>query len=177
AAAVNGSIEPFQATCPDAAATQAVAAAVAGAVAPGDVILLDGDLGAGKTTFVQGLARAMGVEEAVTSPTFTLVRSYPSPAGVDLYHADVYRLDKLSEIVDLGLGELAEDAVMAVEWGQRAAPALGTTHLLVRLALTVAEGERRITLEPVGASWERRWAALRQVLLAREARNLSGRAS
>ncbi|MGH9116140.1 MAG: tRNA (adenosine(37)-N6)-threonylcarbamoyltransferase complex ATPase subunit type 1 TsaE, partial [Acidimicrobiales bacterium] len=97
-------------------------------------------------------------------------RSYPAPGGVDLYHADVYRLDKLSEIVDLGLAELAEDAVVAVEWGQRAAPALGTDHLLVRLALTGVEGERRLTLEPVGARWESRWRSLRDAVLARECR-------
>ena len=77
--------------------------------APWRCLLLDGDLGAGKTTFTQGLARAMGVGEPVTSPTFTLVRSYPTSFGVELIHADVYRLDTLAEIVALGLPEMLED--------------------------------------------------------------------
>ena len=108
------------------AATQAVAAAIAKTLLPGDVLLLDGDLGAGKTTFTQGLARAMGVGEVVTSPTFSLVRSYPTAFGVELIHVDVYRLDTLAEIVALGLPEMLEDgAVAVVEWGERALPARG----------------------------------------------------
>ena len=117
-------------TCGDPAATQAVAAAIAKTLLPGDMLLLDGDLGAGKTTFTQGLARAMGVDEVVTSPTFALVRSYPTSFGVELIHADVYRLDELSEIVALGLPEMLEDgAVAAIEWGERAGPA-GRTRAL-----------------------------------------------
>ena len=116
-------------TCENPAATQAVAAALARSLLPGDVLLLDGDLGAGKTTFIQGLARAMGVDDVVTSPTFALVRSYPTTFGIELIHADVYRLDELSDIVALGLPEMIEEgAVAAIEWGQRAAPALPCHH-------------------------------------------------
>ena len=101
--------------------TRALAAALAPVCRPGDVLLLSGDLGAGKTTFAQGFAPALGVDEPVTSPTFTLVRlrGRAGPTGVrTLLHADVYRLDHLGEIADLGLGQLVEDgAVALVEWG------------------------------------------------------------
>jgi len=152
--------------CGSPAATQTVAAAIARTLLPGDVLLLDGDLGAGKTTFTQGLARAMGVDDVVTSPTFSLVRSYPTSFGVELIHADVYRLDELSEIVALGLPEMLEDgAVAVIEWGERAAPALGPEHLDVRLALTDVEGERRITLVAQGSRWQVRWDELASALV------------
>ena len=125
------------------------------------MLLLDGDLGAGKTTFTQGLARAMGVRDPVTSPTFTLVRSYPTSFGVELIHVDVYRLERLFDIVALGLPEMLEDgAVAAIEWGGRAAPALGPEHLDVHLTLTDTEGERLVTLSPSGSRWRARWPDL-----------------
>jgi tRNA threonylcarbamoyladenosine biosynthesis protein TsaE len=152
---VTSALEIF---CDDPAATQAVAAAIARILLPGDVLFLDGDLGAGKTTFTQGLARAMGVEESVTSPTFALVRSYPTAFGIELIHADVYRLDDLAEIVALGLPEMIDDgAVAVIEWGERAGPALGAERLHVRLDLTDTEGERRLTVAPEGSRWLARW--------------------
>jgi tRNA threonylcarbamoyladenosine biosynthesis protein TsaE len=119
-------------------ATRRVAEGVARASRPGDLVLLVGGLGAGKTTFAQGFGRGLGVAGPVTSPTFTLVRQYQTagaPAGVAvLLHADVYRLDSLAEVVDLGLHELIEDgAVALVEWGDVAAPALGSSALTVTL--------------------------------------------
>lgn len=147
--------------CPGPDATAAVAAGIARTLLPGDVLLLDGDLGAGKTTFAQGLARAMGVGEPVTSPTFTLIRSYPTAFGVELIHADVYRLDTLAEIVALGLPEMLEEgAVAVIEWGEKAAPALGTEHLDIRFALTDRDGERQIDLAPSGSRWRARWEDL-----------------
>jgi tRNA threonylcarbamoyladenosine biosynthesis protein TsaE len=103
----------------------------------GDVILLIGDLGAGKTVFAQGFAAGLGVEGPVTSPTFALVRQYrcgdASPVAT-LIHADIYRTESLPEVVDLALAELVEDeAVAVVEWGDRAAPALGESALEVTL--------------------------------------------
>ena len=109
--------------------TRTLAARVAALCRPGDVVLLVGDLGAGKTVFAQGFAAALGVPGPVTSPTFALVRQYRcgegSPVGL-LIHADVYRTGSLDEVVDLALAELVEeDAVALVEWGELAAPAFG----------------------------------------------------
>ena len=125
--------------------TRALAGRVAARCAPGDVVLLIGDLGAGKTVFAQGFAAALGVSGPVTSPTFALVRQYRcgegSPVGV-LIHADVYRTGSLHEVVDLALAELVEeDAVALVEWGELAAPALGDSALEITL----------VAPDPVGA--------------------------
>ena len=120
-------------------------AALAPLLRPGDVVLLGGELGAGKTTFTQGLAAALGVEEPVTSPTFVLVHSYPTRAGWDLLHADVWRLEQLQEVIDLAIPELLEEgAVAVVEWGEKAAPALSRNCLHV--AIDFVEG-----VEGVGA--------------------------
>lgn len=117
--------------------TRALAASLAGALAPGDVLLLVGDLGAGKTTFVQGLAAGLGVTEQVTSPTFTLVRPYPcdeSGTVRTLLHADLYRVERMHEVADLALGEMVEDgAVAVVEWGDVGAPVLGAGAVVVRI--------------------------------------------
>ncbi len=144
--------------CADAAATGVAAASLASVLRPGDLILLQGDLGAGKTTFTQGLARALGVESPVTSPTFVLMNVYPTRAGFDLVHVDVYRLDRLSEVADLALPEMLEDgAVAVVEWGDRVTAALPGDHLMIRITPGEQPG-RTLTLEPSGASWTRRLA-------------------
>jgi tRNA threonylcarbamoyladenosine biosynthesis protein TsaE len=140
--------------------TRALAGRLVGLCRPGDVILLVGDLGAGKTVFAQGFAAALGVAGPVTSPTFALVRHYRcaehSPVGV-LIHADVYRTGSLDEVADLALAELVEeDAVALVEWGELAAPALGDSALEVTLVAPdpVGAPERRV-LTVVGRG---RWA-------------------
>jgi tRNA threonylcarbamoyladenosine biosynthesis protein TsaE len=141
--------------------TQAAAEALAPLLRAGDVILLDGDLGAGKTTFTQGLARALGVTAPVTSPTFTLVHTYPTSAGFDLLHVDVYRLENESEIVDLALPELVDDnAVAVVEWGKRATSSLPPPSLEIQLVLTDTDGERVITFNATRPDWEPRLEAL-----------------
>jgi tRNA threonylcarbamoyladenosine biosynthesis protein TsaE len=148
----------FEVTCSGPAATQAVGAALARYLQPGDVILLDGDLGAGKTTFTQGLARALGVNEVVTSPTFTLVRSYHTSRGFELLHVDVYRLERLADVVDLALPEFLDDGAAAViEWGEKAAPALPPDHLQIRFALTDDDAARRLSFEAEGPAWEPRF--------------------
>jgi len=149
---------PLEVVCCRPSDTRSVAAAVAPFLQPGDVVLLDGDLGAGKTTFTQGLARALGVREGVTSPTFTLVRSYATAAGFDLLHVDVYRLDRLSEVVDLALPEYLEDgAVAVIEWGRKAAAALPGDHLQIDIDLTDNDADRRLTFASVGSTWAARF--------------------
>ncbi|MDA8313289.1 MAG: tRNA (adenosine(37)-N6)-threonylcarbamoyltransferase complex ATPase subunit type 1 TsaE [Actinomycetota bacterium] len=120
--------------------TRELAARLARAARRGDVVILEGALGAGKTTFAQGFARGVGVEGPVTSPTFTLVRQYPSALG-ELVHVDVYRLEHLAEVADLGLSELVEDGVALVEWGDAARPALGEVAWTVTIARTEEGGE------------------------------------
>jgi tRNA threonylcarbamoyladenosine biosynthesis protein TsaE len=161
--------------------TRALAAALAPLCTAGDVLLLAGDLGAGKTTFAQGFGAGLGITEVMTSPTFTLVRRYElapraatadagGPAGPEgtggpvdtLLHADMYRLDHLHEIVELGLGELVEDGGVAlVEWGEAAEPVLGPESLGIRLEpVDDDDGHRLITLRTDGQRWTRRWDAL-----------------
>tara|TARA_B100001123_G_scaffold388440_1_gene464416 strand:- start:172 stop:678 length:507 start_codon:yes stop_codon:yes gene_type:complete len=136
-------------------ATRQVAAALEPLLRPGDVILLSGDLGAGKTVFVQGLAAALGVTEQVTSPTFTLATSYEG--RLRLHHLDVYRLDNLSEVLDLDLPELLEDhATICIEWGEVVVPELPRDFLRIRIHLGHVEDiedARVLEIEPVGPSW------------------------
>jgi tRNA threonylcarbamoyladenosine biosynthesis protein TsaE len=144
--------------------TQAVAAAVASLSRAGDLILLVGELGVGKTAFVQGFARHLGVTAPVTSPTFTLVHRYEATPVI--HHVDVYRLDRLSELADLGLSEMFEEGVTLIEWGDVVAPALPSDFLEIALAYVDddAADERDISFRVVGASWTGRVAALRRAL-------------
>lgn len=140
--------------------TQAVAAVVAGALRPGDLVALTGELGAGKTRFVQGAAAALGVRERVTSPTFLLRREYEGRLPV--VHLDVYRLDVLSDVLDIGFDEIVgEHAVTFVEWADAMSPLLPPDHLEVELR-TELEDElvRRLVLRPRGDDWRRRLGGL-----------------
>jgi tRNA threonylcarbamoyladenosine biosynthesis protein TsaE len=155
-------IGPVAWTSESPGATRELAGRLARLCRPGDVVLLVGDLGAGKTVFAQGFAAALGVEGPVTSPTFALVRQYRcgagSPVGA-LIHADVYRTGSVDEVADLALAELVEeDAVALVEWGDLAAPALGESALVVTLGVPDALGapERRsLTISGRGSCAER----------------------
>ncbi|HEX6476080.1 MAG TPA: tRNA (adenosine(37)-N6)-threonylcarbamoyltransferase complex ATPase subunit type 1 TsaE [Acidimicrobiales bacterium] len=143
--------------------TRELAAAVAGVVQPGDVLLLAGELGSGKTVFAQGFGRGLEVEEQVTSPTFTLLRIYEG--RITLVHADVYRLDHLQEVVDLALPELLDDGGVAlIEWGDVAAAALGPDFLEVGLDPGVGDDDRLLTLRAVGGRWSGRLPLLAVVL-------------
>jgi tRNA threonylcarbamoyladenosine biosynthesis protein TsaE len=129
----------------------------------GDVVVLSGELGTGKTAFAQGVARGLGVTEPVVSPTFTIVREYVG--RLPLAHVDVYRLDRLQELHDIGFDELLDEGVTLVEWGDVAATALPAERLEVRLELAGAEaGDREICLSPLGASWQARSRRLAEVV-------------
>lgn len=113
----------------------------------GDVILLSGELGAGKTMFVQGMATGLGYEGTVSSKSFVLLGEYAGDKT--LYHADLYRLDDPEMVEDLALDELVADGVVAVEWPERAGGWLPEEHLLVQIAIDGGE-KRRLTLSPAG---------------------------
>jgi tRNA threonylcarbamoyladenosine biosynthesis protein TsaE len=146
----------------DEATTKAIAAALAGELRPGDVVGLTGDLGAGKTRFVQGAAAALGVEDPVVSPTFMLVRSYQGRLPVQ--HVDAYRLSGAAELEDLGIEEvLPPEAVVFVEWADRVLAALPSTWL--ELAFHTRPDEvREIHLRAHGAGWADRLPQLRSTL-------------
>lgn len=129
--------------------TAALAAEVSARLTPGSVLLLTGDLGAGKTTFVQALARTYGITRTVTSPTFTLANEYPIPTGGKLVHYDLYRLAVPSGLYDLGLEDALEyGARLAIEWPEKAQSVLDLeVPSRLRLNLTTDEnGIRHATL-------------------------------
>jgi tRNA threonylcarbamoyladenosine biosynthesis protein TsaE len=146
----------------DEATTRAVGSALAGVLRPGDVVGLTGDLGAGKTRFVQGAAAALEVEDPVVSPTFMLVRSYDG--RLPLQHVDAYRLSGAAELEDLGIEEvLPPDAVAFVEWADRVVEALPPAWL--ELAFHTRPDEvREIHVRAHGAGWSERLPELRSAL-------------
>ncbi len=167
--------------------TLAVGAALGRLLLPGDVLVLSGTLGAGKTTLTQGLARGLGIEDYVTSPTFTLVNEYrPRAAGPALYHVDLYRTSGAAEALDLGLDEylgLADlpAGVAVVEWAERAPDALPAEYLLIRIerierierreevsAAPTESGDepRRLAIFLRGTRYERRLDAFSEALSA-----------
>jgi tRNA threonylcarbamoyladenosine biosynthesis protein TsaE len=143
-------------TLPTEADTEALGARIGAELAAGDVVLLAGPLGAGKTVFVRGLARGLGVAGAVTSPTFVIAREHP-PApggrGVGLVHVDAYRLGGRAELDDLDLDTDLASAAVVVEWGEGLADGLAQRYLLVRL--TRRDDDSRVAL----LSWEAGTAA------------------
>ena len=151
--------------------TRDLAASLAELARPSDILVLVGDLGAGKTAFTQGFGRGLGIDEQITSPTFALVQSYTG--RLDLYHLDVYRLDQVAEAVDLGLSELLDDgSVTVIEWGDAIAPVLPHDYLEVHLRFVepdaaVSDAEeaaltdsRLVELVPVGPRWSARVRAM-----------------
>lgn len=106
----------------------------------GDLVILSGELGAGKTTFTQGLAEGLGVRGPITSPTFVIARVHPSlGGGAPLVHVDAYRLGSLAELDDLDLDTAVEDSVTVVEWGEGKAEVLAQAHYAVHLARSLAD--------------------------------------
>ncbi len=147
----------FQA--PDADAMRGLGRSLAGQLTPGDLIVLTGELGAGKTTFTQGLGAGLGVRGEITSPTFVIARVHPSlVGGPELVHVDAYRLGGLDELDDLDLDTSLDDAVTVVEWGEGLAEGLAESRLEVVIVRGEEETEdgldpRRVELTPVGPRW------------------------
>jgi tRNA threonylcarbamoyladenosine biosynthesis protein TsaE len=114
----------------------------------GDVVLLSGELGAGKTVLAQGIARGLGVADPVKSSSFVIMNEYDG-ASLRLYHADLYRLEDPAQVAELALDELASRGVLVVEWPERAGAEMPEERLMVRLAYEGAKG-RVIEIEGVG---------------------------
>ncbi|MPY91781.1 MAG: tRNA (adenosine(37)-N6)-threonylcarbamoyltransferase complex ATPase subunit type 1 TsaE [Acidimicrobiia bacterium] len=143
--------------------TRALASALGAVVAAGDLVLLTGELAAGKTTFAQGMGRGLGVEEPITSPTFTLHRRYQG--RLEFNHIDVYRIDQIDEVADLGLPELLDGpAVTLIEWGEVVAPVIPPDFLEVRIGLGEGDDDRTFELAVVGHRWGARARVLREAL-------------
>jgi tRNA threonylcarbamoyladenosine biosynthesis protein TsaE len=144
--------------------THAIAAAIAGLARTGDLVVLAGEMGAGKTAFAKGFGAALGVTEPITSPTFTLVHSYDA-GRLTLHHADIYRLSTHHEVADLALAELLEsDGIVLLEWGDVVVQSLGE-HLTVHLVADPDDDDaRRITVSGTGRAWAVRWDRLSTAL-------------
>ncbi|HET9169009.1 MAG TPA: tRNA (adenosine(37)-N6)-threonylcarbamoyltransferase complex ATPase subunit type 1 TsaE [Actinospica sp.] len=140
-------------TAADAEQTRAVGQAFAERLGPGDLVILSGELGAGKTTFTQGLAEGLGVRGPITSPTFVLARVHPSlVGGPALVHVDAYRLGSLAELDDLDLDASMDESVTVVEWGEGKAEVLAegrSGHYLVRLDRAREDDVREISVSRV----------------------------
>jgi tRNA threonylcarbamoyladenosine biosynthesis protein TsaE len=142
----------FEITTHSGGQTQEIGARLAQFLQPGDIVLLEGELGAGKTTFTKGLARGLGIEGYVNSPTFTLVNEY---AGhMPLYHMDCYRLENGQEAIAFGIEEyLYGDGVCVIEWYERIADILPAEWLKIRLA-HAGDDERHLSFEASGARFD-----------------------
>ncbi|WP_084653584.1 tRNA (adenosine(37)-N6)-threonylcarbamoyltransferase complex ATPase subunit type 1 TsaE [Nocardioides insulae] len=148
-------------TAADAEEMRGLGRHLAGRLRAGDLLVLSGELGAGKTTFTQGLGEGLGVRGQVTSPTFVIARVHPSlTGGPELVHVDAYRLGSLEELDDLDLDTELDEAVTVVEWGEGLAEGLSESRLEVRIlrALTTDELDgdldpRRVEITPVGPRW------------------------
>ena len=153
----------MQARTTSAAQTQSVAAALAEITQPGDLFVLVGDLGAGKTAFSQGFGSAIGVTGPITSPTFTLAREYQG--RLTMHHLDVYRIDQLEEVRDLALPELLDgDSVTLIEWGDTISPALPNDYLEISFSFGEGDDDRVIDLRCVGPRWSARSGAICRLL-------------
>jgi tRNA threonylcarbamoyladenosine biosynthesis protein TsaE len=124
---------------------------LAGLLRAGDLIVLGGPLGAGKTALVQGIGAGLDVSGRIASPTFVIARVHPGP--LPLVHVDAYRLGSLEEVDDLDLDISADEAVTVVEWGEGKAEQLAESYLLIVLDRTAESEERTATLTPHGGDW------------------------
>lgn len=139
--------------CTSPAETMAVGRRLASLLRPGDVVLVEGELGSGKTTFISGVAEGLGVDEKITSPTFILARTYSGL--VPLTHADVYRMDTLGEVADLDLIEEAAEGVLMIEWGTAVEQSMPASRLVVQLEVAEGDAARLLRFNPLG-DWNAR---------------------
>ncbi|MEP6665139.1 MAG: tRNA (adenosine(37)-N6)-threonylcarbamoyltransferase complex ATPase subunit type 1 TsaE [Nocardioidaceae bacterium] len=163
-----GKALPVELAASSADDTRAIGKRIAGLCRAGDVVILTGELGAGKTTLAQGLGEGLGVRGDVTSPTFVISRMHPSlVGGPALVHVDAYRLGDEAELDDLDLDAFVDDGVTVVEWGEGMAEALSDERLRVHVARSQGDSAdelRTVTAVPVGARWF--GAGVRSSLLA-----------
>ncbi len=147
----TGAVVPLSITTASAEETQALGEALGRLLQPGDLILLRGPIGAGKTTFTQGLARGLGLNARVTSPSFTLANVYePEKGGFPLFHLDLWRIRSPLEALGIGLDEYLDGAgATVIEWPEVAEVVLPVEYLAIRFALA-GDTRRRLALEPVG---------------------------
>lgn len=148
--------------CPE--QTKQVASGLADLLGDGDLIVLAGDLGAGKTCFTQGLGAALGIDERITSPTFTLANRYNG--RLELNHLDVYRIEDLAETLDLDLPELLERGVTVIEWGEQIEPVLSADRLTIRLLLGGSDDDRELRFEAGTSRWRDRIDPLSSIELS-----------
>jgi tRNA threonylcarbamoyl adenosine modification protein YjeE len=134
----------------DEAATAALGAAIARGLKVGDAVLLEGELGAGKTTLARGILRALGVSEYVPSPSFTLMQAYETP-GLTVRHFDLYRVTKANELNELGIDDALADGAVLIEWPERARGRMPANALEIQLS---ASGE---TMREAKLSGPARW--------------------
>lgn len=141
--------------------TKAIAGKLTVLLEKGDIVSLTGDLGAGKTCFVQGLAQAMNLDFNITSPTFTLIKEYTGP--LPLYHFDVYRLSSTQELVEIGYEEYFFDSgITVVEWGDKVAPLFPEDFLEIEFH-RLKGNNRKLIIKPYGNKWKakvERWMEL-----------------
>ena len=122
--------------------TRALGSAVAEVLRPGDIVVLSGEMGAGKTAFTQGVGDGLGVDDRVTSPTFTIAQTYEG-GRLSVHHLDVYRLEHLHEALDIGLAEILDDgAVVVIEWGDAVLGVLPADYLEVRITFAPLPASR-----------------------------------
>lgn len=147
--------------------TRSAGEALAPLLRVGDVVSLTGELGAGKTAFVQGAAHGLGITATVSSPTFVLVRDYED-GRLPMHHVDVYRLGTIQDAIDLGFEEMIDgDGVTFVEWGDAVEQLLTEGHLTVELETADDETDRRrIRVGADGSAWGSRWSELGSALAA-----------
>ncbi len=143
--------------------TKRVGIRIGALIKPGDILCLEGDLGSGKTTLVQGIAQGWGTADLVTSPTYVIVNEYSHPSGVKLFHLDAYRIQGGFEAEILDIDLLLQRGPLIIEWAERIKKILPPEHLWIAMRWMGAE-QRHLTFNPAGSRYERMTNKLRQSL-------------